>query len=146
VSWIALRQAWQAEDDCQRQWERVHQQYDPRLGRSGNGRTVLHRQRKAIAEGFIESFNGRLRDELLNNETLFSSLPAAPASLIKWRLSYNGSRPDSQLNWQTPNEFASTFTPRRALALRKMESSAPPPVSSTADQGKTNAGNQLNAG
>jgi putative transposase len=98
-----------------------------------------------MQNGFIESFNGRLRDELLN-ETLFSSLPAARASLIKWRIDYNGSRPHSQLDWQTPNEFASTFTPRRATALRNMESSATLPVSSTADQGKTNAGNELNAG
>jgi hypothetical protein len=37
-------------------------------------------------------------------------------------------------------------TPRRATALRNMESSATLPVSSTADQGKTNAGNELNAG
>jgi putative transposase len=73
-------------------------------------------------------------------------LPAAQASLIKWRIDYNGSRPHSQLDWQTPNEFASTFTPRRATALRNMESSATLPVSSTADQGKTNAGNELNAG
>jgi hypothetical protein len=41
---------------------------------------------------------------------------------------------------------ASTFTPRRATALRNMESSATLPASSTADQGKTNAGNELNAG
>jgi putative transposase len=100
---------------------------------------------KPMQNGFIESFNGRLRDELLN-ETLFSSLALARASLTKWRSDYNGSRPHSQLNWQTPNEFASTFTARRALALRKMESSAPPPAVSTADQGKTNAGNELNAG
>ena len=98
-----------------------------------------------MQNGFIESFNGRLRDELLN-ETLFSSLPAARESLIKWRLDYNGSRPHSQLDWQTPTEFASTFKPRRALALRNMESSAPPPAVSTAYQGKTNAGNELPAG
>lgn len=100
---------------------------------------------KPMQNGFIESFNGRLRDELLN-ETLFSSLALARASLTKWQSDYNGSRPHSQLDWQTPNEFASTFTPRRALALRTMENSAPPPVASNADQGKNNAGNELNAG
>ncbi len=100
---------------------------------------------KPMQNGFIESFNGRLRDELLN-ETLFSSLSLARASLIKWRLDYNGRRPHSQLGWQTPNEFASTFNPCRELALRKIESSAPPPVASTAYQGTINAGNELNAG
>lgn len=100
---------------------------------------------KPMQNGFIESFNGRLRDELLN-ETLFSSLSLARASLIKWRLDYNGTRPHSQINWQTPNEFASTFTPQRALALHRTESSAPQPVVSTAYQGTINAGNELNAG
>ena len=50
---------------------------------------------KPMQNGFIESFNGRLRDELLN-ETLFSSLALARESLTKWRLDYNGSRPHSQ--------------------------------------------------
>lgn len=100
---------------------------------------------KPMQNGFIESFNCRLRDELLN-ETLFSSLSLARASLIKWRLDYNGTRPHSQINWQTPNEFASTFTPQRALALHRTESSAPQPVVSTAYQGTINAGNELNAG
>jgi putative transposase len=100
---------------------------------------------KPMQNGFIESFNGRLRDELLN-ETLFSSLSHARASLIKWRLDYNGSRPHSQIGWQTPNEFASTFNPRRELALRKIESSAPASITSTAYQGNINAGNELNAG
>jgi putative transposase len=38
--------------------------------------------------GFIESFNGRLRNELLN-ETLFSSLSHARATLHAWRNDYN---------------------------------------------------------
>lgn len=39
---------------------------------------------KPMQNGFIESFNGRLRDELLN-ETLFSSLPQARNALANWR-------------------------------------------------------------
>lgn len=39
---------------------------------------------KPMQNGFIESFNGRLRDELLN-ETLFSSLPQARTALANWR-------------------------------------------------------------
>ena len=43
---------------------------------------------KPQQNGFIESFNGRLRDELLN-ETLFRSLPHARAVLEAWRRDYN---------------------------------------------------------
>ena len=98
-----------------------------------------------MQNGFIESFNGRLRDELLN-EILFSSLSHARAVLAIWQADYNGSRPHSQLGWQTPAEFASTFNPRRALALRNLKSSAPSPVASPALQGKSNPGNELKNG
>ena len=47
---------------------------------------------KPMQNAFIESFNGRLRDELLN-ETLFSSLAQARIALGCWRADYNGSRP-----------------------------------------------------
>ncbi len=47
---------------------------------------------KPMQNGFIESFNGRLRDELLN-ETLFSSLAQARAALLRWQLDYNTTRP-----------------------------------------------------
>lgn len=100
---------------------------------------------KPTQNAFIESFNGRLRDELLN-ETLFSSLPHARAMLNIWRADYNGSRPHSQLGWQTPAEFASTFTPRRALALRDLKGSAPTPVAPPAQPGIINAGNELAIG
>ena len=100
---------------------------------------------KPMQNGIIESFNGRLRDELLN-ETLFSALSHARAMLAVWRADYNGSRPHSQLGWQTPAEFASTFTPRRALALSNVKSFAPTPDTSLAHQGKTNAGNELKTG
>lgn len=100
---------------------------------------------KPMQNGFIESFNGRLRDELLN-EMLFSSLSHARAVLAIWRADYNGSRPHSQLGWQTPAEFASTFNPRRALALRHAKSSAPSPAASPAQQGKPNPRNELRAG
>ncbi|MEP9371300.1 IS3 family transposase [Mesorhizobium sp. KR1-2] len=100
---------------------------------------------KPMQNGFIESFNGRLRDELLN-ETLFSSLAQARAALNIWRTDYNAARPHSQLGWQTPDEFALTFHTPRALALRNAKSSAPTPAASPAHQGKTNAGNELKTG
>jgi putative transposase len=95
--------------------------------------------------GFIESFNGRLRDELLN-ETLFTSLAQARVAVALWRADYNTARPHSQIAWQTPAEFASTFNPRRSLALRYAKGSAPAPVASPAQQGTTHAGNELKTG
>jgi hypothetical protein len=108
----------------------------PAVGALGSHprRMALHRPGKPMQNAFIESFNGRLRDELLN-ETMFTSLAQARVALGCWRADYNGSRPHSQLGWKTPSEFAFTFHPRRDLALRYAKGSAPAPVAPTAQQG-----------
>ena len=59
---------------------------------------------KPTQNAFIESFNGRLRDECLN-ETLFSSLNDAREELEKWREDYNHHRPHSSIGNLTPSEF-----------------------------------------
>ena len=59
---------------------------------------------KPQQNAFVESFNGRLRDELLN-ETLFSTLDEARALLAAWRDDYNRVRPHSALANRTPEEF-----------------------------------------
>jgi putative transposase len=64
---------------------------------------------KPQQNGFIESFNGKLRDECLN-ETLFSSLAEACATLEGWREDYNWRRPHSALGNLTPMEFAQRMT------------------------------------
>ena len=56
----------------------------------------------------MESFNGRVRDELLDVE-LFSCLAEAVVVIEDWRQDYNAHRPHSALGNQTPNEFASTW-------------------------------------
>jgi putative transposase len=48
--------------------------------------------------GYIESFNGKLRDELLNGE-IFYPLKEAKVLIEKWRLEYNTFRPHSSLNY-----------------------------------------------
>jgi putative transposase len=63
---------------------------------------------KPQQNAFIESFNARLRDELLN-ETLFSSLDQARAALAAWKEDYNHARPHSALGNITPKEFADRF-------------------------------------
>ncbi len=60
---------------------------------------------KPQQNGFSESFNGKLRDECLN-ETLFTSLRHARMVLSIWRLDYNTVRPHSKLGGRTPAEIA----------------------------------------
>jgi putative transposase len=68
---------------------------------------------KPQQNGFSESFNGRLRDECLN-ETLFTSLRHARMVLSAWRLDYNTVRPHSKLGGMTPAEFAEQHVPGHA--------------------------------
>ncbi|MGB2753974.1 MAG: integrase core domain-containing protein [Phycisphaerae bacterium] len=63
--------------------------------------------------GYVESFNGRLRDELLNRE-LFLSLPEARYVLDEWRLEYNHRRPHRGIRWQTPAAFAAALEDKTA--------------------------------
>ncbi len=58
--------------------------------------------------GYVESFNGRLRDELLNRE-LFLSVPEARYVLDEWREEYNHRRPHSGLGWRTPGAYAASL-------------------------------------
>ena len=60
---------------------------------------------KPQQNGFMESFNGRLREECLNTHW-FTSLADARRKLEAWRLDYNGARPHSSLGYRTPLEFA----------------------------------------
>ncbi len=60
---------------------------------------------KPVENGYIESFNGRLRDECLNVE-LFWSVEDARAKLEKWRVDYNVRRPHSSLANLPPAAFA----------------------------------------
>ncbi|MBB3175069.1 putative transposase [Endobacter medicaginis] len=60
---------------------------------------------KPQQNGFVESFNGRFRDECLN-EHLFGSLTAARRIIEAWRADYNQARPHTSLNGLTPTAFA----------------------------------------
>lgn len=60
---------------------------------------------KPMQNGFVESFNGRLRDECLN-EHLFRSYRHAREIIEDWRIDYNLNRPHTSLDGLTPNEFA----------------------------------------
>jgi putative transposase len=60
---------------------------------------------KPYQNGYIESFNGKLRDECLN-EHVFTSLQEAKRLVEAWREEYNERRPHSSLGGKTPNEMA----------------------------------------
>jgi transposase InsO family protein len=71
--------------------------------------------------GYAESFNSKLRDELLAVE-VFETLAQARALATWWRLEYNHRRPHSSLDYQTPAEFAAACVPRLALRLASLGS------------------------
>jgi len=102
---------------------------------------------KPQQNAFVESFNGRLRDELLN-ETLFTSLAQAREVLSLWQDDYNTVRPHSGLGNLTPAAYAETCAPatQRDGALRYTEGSAPRPVASPSQQGSNQPGTLLIAG
>jgi putative transposase len=71
---------------------------------------------KPTQNAFIESFNGRQRDELLN-QVVFSTLAEARTKLARWRHNYNHQRPHTALKGRSPAEA------RRAL--QRVDGSAP---------------------
>ena len=72
---------------------------------------------KPTDNGYIESFNGRLRDECLNVETFFD-LSDVREKLERWRLDYNQVRPHSALADRSPEEFARDWKESSAASLR----------------------------
>ncbi len=65
---------------------------------------------KPIENAFVESFNGKFRDECLN-ENWFLDLAQARSVIEAWREDYNTYRPHSALGYKTPKEFANQFEP-----------------------------------
>jgi putative transposase len=76
---------------------------------------ALHfiRPGKPTDNGYIESFNGKFRDECLN-QFWFVNLLEAQARIETWRQDYNQARPHSSLGYQTPAEFAAQAAARGA--------------------------------
>lgn len=72
---------------------------------------------KPIENAYIESFNGRLRDECLNEES-FLSLQDAREKLEAWRVDYNRYRPHGSLGDLTPDEFVKTWSENGASEIR----------------------------
>ena len=91
---------------------------------------------KPTQNAFAESFNGRLRDELLN-ETLFTSLAHAREALNAWKHDYNTVRPHSGLGNLPPAVYARLSDPekQRDGTLRSIGGFAPRPVAPPSQTG-----------
>ena len=63
---------------------------------------------RPMQNGYIKSFNGRMRDELLN-ESLFVDLDQARQLIGAWVVDYNTARPHSSLQYKTPAAYAGTL-------------------------------------
>ena len=90
---------------------------------------------KPQQNAFVESFNGRLRDKLLN-ETLFASLSHAREALANWKNDYNTVRPHSALANLPPALYAKISAPgmQRDGTRRYIEGFAPRPVAPPSQQ------------
>jgi putative transposase len=77
---------------------------------------------KPVENAFIESFNGKLRDECLNSH-VFASVAEAQVVLDAWREDYNAVRPHSALQDRTPRETGALWVdsrePRESTAIKK---------------------------
>jgi putative transposase len=67
---------------------------------------------KPQQNAYIESFNGKFRDECLN-EHWFMSMRHARQLIEEWRQDYNAQRPHSAIGYQTPDQFADSFFNRK---------------------------------
>ena len=93
----------------------------------------LIRPGKPVENGYIESFNGRLRDECLNGE-IFFDLADARQKLEHWRSDYNERRPHSSLADRTPAEFAREAG-ERSFTLPIVDKAGPQPCQGFATAG-----------
>ena len=71
-------------------------------------KTLLIEPGSPWENGYIESFNGKLRDELLNRE-IFTTLTEAKVLIEEWRREYNQVRPHSSLGYKPPAPEAKLF-------------------------------------
>jgi putative transposase len=91
-----------------------------------------------------ESFNGRMRDELLN-ETLFLGFDHARAKIDAWISDYNPPRPHSSLGYATPAEYAANLA-ATGDRLRNPDQLRRAPVATSAPSGVSTAGTLVAAG
>ena len=100
---------------------------------------------KPMQNGFVESFNGRMRDELLN-ETMFRDMSHARFAIRDWATDYNEKRPHSALGYQTPRAFAEGLLTTTDTCAAQLESSAHLSVAPSAPVGVSTQRTQVPTG
>lgn len=80
---------------------------------------------KPIENAYVESFNGKFRDECLN-EHWFVNLADAKLAIEAWRVDYNTVRPHSSLRGRTPQQFATVSVGARQLPLARLQDGPKP--------------------
>lgn len=84
-----------------------------------------------MRNGYVESFNGRFRDEC-SNANWFGNIVDAKKKIEGWRMEYNGERPHRSVDYRTPEEFAKTCS---ELTSRMVATPPEPPVESGGSHG-----------
>lgn len=79
-----------------------------------------------MQNGICEAFNGRMRDELLN-ETLFRSLDHAREAVAEWVADYNERRPHTALGYVAPAVFAAKIASAAQAVARPAQTRQTPP-------------------
>jgi len=77
---------------------------------------------KPMQNGYIESFNGKFRDECLNDHW-FETLPQARATIAAWRQDYNEIRPHSSCRRMPPAQYAALHRQHAAAAMKTQSDS-----------------------
>lgn len=75
---------------------------------------------KPVQNAYIESFNGKFRDECLN-EHVFVNIKSAQEIIESWRQDYNTNRPHSSLNNMAPEEFSAAFQGKQRTEITNLE-------------------------
>ncbi|KAK95324.1 transposase, IS407 family, partial [Bordetella holmesii CDC-H635-BH] len=114
------RDAWPAAIYYRGQRARVRRKSLGRLGAYQAGvKLSFIRPGKPVENAYIESFNGKFRDECLN-EHWFLSLRQAKSLIENWRVEYNTDRPHSALGYLTPAQFVQAHQKEGLLPLGSM--------------------------
>ena len=93
----------------------------PRLcGRAVGAKTAYIEPGSPWENGYIESFNGKLRDELLNGE-IFYTLKEAQTVIEGWRCHYNKIRPHSSLGYRSPAPEATLWPAPQVASAEVVE-------------------------
>ena len=95
--------------------------------------------------GYVESFNGRMRDEHLN-ESLFVSLDHARKLIAGWVADYNVARPHSSLGYNTPSAYAEALQSANGPRAVLLDGSARRPFAQPAPKGVSMAKTLITAG